>query len=188
MRYRASFLRMINIYFNYLFNHLRAYMYQLSYNIQKTLNDNFTTYWNAYYPLRDVANAQYWRAYNTDTGQYDSVNLATVFAYITWYLGQLYDDSTNVTQNMQQMTQDIGTAATTFQDLNQKEQAAINQIQTGFETFLPDPTEFQSFRAITWCSNYLQQIYLALGAYGQVIFIALLFGVCLQFIGYFRYK
>lgn len=140
-----------------------------------------------FYPLKSVG-SNYWIAYNTDTGLYDHVNLATVFGYITWYLGQLYDDGTNISQNMQQMTQDIGTAATTFQDLNQKEQAAINQIQNGFETFLPDPTEFQSFRAITWCSNYLQQIYLALGAYGQVIFIALLFGVCLQFIGYFRYK
>lgn len=146
------------------------------------------TWYRWYNPNISLANSQFWIAYNTDTGEIDHVNLSTVLYYITWYLGQLYDDGTNVTQNMQQMTQDIGTAAATFQDLNQKEQAAINQIQTGFETFLPDPTEFQSFRAITWCSNYLQQIYLALGAYGQVIFIALLFGVCLQFIGYFRYK
>lgn len=146
------------------------------------------TWYRWYNPNISLANSKFWKAYNTDTGQYDSVNFSTVFMYITWYLGQIYDDSTNVTNTMHQMTSDIGTAATTFQDLNNKEQVAINQIQQGFETFLPDVTQFQSFRAITWCSNYLQQIYIALGAYGQVIFIALLFGVCLQFIGYFRYK
>ena len=96
--------------------------------------------------------------------------------------------SSNVTETMHTMTEDINTAATTFQDMEQKEHAAIEQIQSGFETFLPDVNQFGSFKAITWCSNYLQQIYLSLGSYGTVIFIALLFGVCLQFIGYFRYK
>lgn len=178
--YFVNFLGFIVSRFDDLFNLLQA--------MANSIMWQFNTWWDAYRPNKLLTEAQYWIAYNTDTGQYDNVNLATVFGYMTWYLGQLYDDSTNVSQNMQQMTSDIGTAATTFQDLNQKEQVAINQIQQGFETFLPDVTQFQSFRAITWCSNYLQQIYVALGAYGTVIFIALLFGVCLQFIGYFRYK
>lgn len=142
-----------------------------------------------YYNPRIVPESNYfWYAYNSDTGQYDQTNLAGLMQYVTWYLGMIYNDSTNVTQQMHQMTNDINTAATTFQDLNTKEQAAIDQIKTGFNNFLPDNNIFQSFRAITWCSNYLQQIYLALGSYGTVVLIGLLFGVCLQFIGYFRYK
>ena len=158
-------------------------------SFERNLANALTSLWSdIYYPLKNSSLPQYWIAYNTDTGQYDSVNLATVFGYITWYLGQLYNDSTNITNNMKNMTDDINTAATTFQDMEQKEHAAIDQISQGIETFLPDVNQFSSFKAITWCSNYLQQIYLALGSYGTVIFIALLFGVCLQFIGYFRYK
>lgn len=176
---RGTFLNILVGYLDFLTNYITGSVDIAYYR--------WNTYWDAYYPFKSEM-PKYWYAYNTDTGEYDQVNLATVFQYITWYLGQIYNDSSNVSQQMKNMTNDINTASTTFTDLNNKEQVAINQIKTGFDNFIPDLEIFGTFKAITWCSNYLQQMYVALGSYGTVIFIALLFGVCLQFIGYFRYK
>lgn len=143
-------------------------------------------YFQWFYPLKD-ANPQYWHVYNTDTDSTDVVNPATVTYYITWYLGQLFlmnNDNTPL-GNLQDSVDDIKDQLVTVES---QEQSIITSIRNGIDNFNPDLSQIGSFRALSWCSNYLQQIYVSLGTYGTVILIGLLLGVCMQFIGYFRYK
>lgn len=175
-------------YYFTFFGYIRAFFFT---NLDSKFNANVAyiadTFYRYYNPRVVPASNYFWYAYNTDTQQYDSTNLAGLMQYITWYLGQMYVLQTE-NDALEDLAESVDTAASTFEDFNEKEQDVIDQISTGFESFLPDDDLFESFEAITWCSNYLQRVYLALGSYGTVIFIALLFGVCLQFIGYFRYK
>lgn len=68
------------------------------------------------------------------------------------------------------------------------EQNLQNKVTSSIQSFIPDLSLLGGFVAISWVSNYLQQCYISLGSFGTVIMIGLLLGVCMQFIGYFRYK
>lgn len=155
-------------------------------NLLDLIKLQFDIWFEWFYPLKD-ANPQYWHVYNTDTDSTDIVNPATVTYYITWYLGQLFlmnNDNTPL-GNLQDSVDDIKDQLVNVEN---QEQSIITSIRTGIDNFAPDLTQIGSFKALSWCSNYLQQIYVALGSYGTVILIGLLLGVCMQFIGYFRYK
>lgn len=89
--------------------------------------------------------------------------------------GSIIKDSvTNLSNNL-----------TNYQNAEQRLQ---NQVTSSIQSFVPDLSLLSGFVAISWVSNYLQQCYISLGSFGTVIMIGLLLGVCMQFIGYFRYK
>lgn len=165
-------------FFGILFNRLDGFL--------ELLRLQFEVWFQWFYPLKD-ANPQYWHVYNTDTDSTDVVNPATVTYYITWYLGQLFlmnNDNTPL-GNLQDSVDDIKDQLVNVEN---QEQSIITSIRSGIDDFAPDLSQIGSFKALSWCSNYLQQIYVNLGVYGTVILIGLLLGVCMQFIGYFRYK
>lgn len=139
-----------------------------------------------YYPLDNVL-PEYWRYYNTDTAQQEEIGLAGLMYNISWYLGQMYvlQSASQSLDNLQDQVDDI---ADTLAEAESKENAVISSISSSINSFNPDLTSIGAFRALSWSSNYLQQVFLALGTYGTVILVGLLLGVCMQFIGYFKYK
>lgn len=148
----------------------------------------FEIFFQWFYPLKS-STPQYWWVYDTDTDGEKVVNPATVTYYITWYLGQLYSQNyTDENGALNSLSNAVQNFATQAQQFEAQEHAVVNSVKSRLETFNPDIGSWSGFRAIGWCSNYLQQVWVNLGTYGTVISIALLLGVCLQFIGYFRYK
>lgn len=146
----------------------------------------FEIFFQWFYPLKN-STPQYWLVYNSDTNQGEYVNPATVTYYITWYLGKLYLQQSQQSA-LGQLEENVNDLADDLAAFEQSEQAVISSISSGIQSFAPDLSQLGSFRALAWCSNYLQQVYVSLGLYGTVILIGLLLGVCMQFIGYFRYK
>lgn len=138
-----------------------------------------------FYPL-DSTSPFYWRYYNTATEQQESIGLAGLLYNISWYLGQLYTLSAQnaALDNMDEAIEDV---TDTFTSVEQAEQAVVQSVTSSIQSFNPDVSELGAFRALSWCASYLQQIYVSLGAYGNVITIGLLLGVCSQLIGFVRY-
>lgn len=143
-------------------------------------------FFNWYYPLDNVI-PMYWQYYNTDTQQSESIGLAGLMYNISWYLGQMY-----VLQVASSALDDVGVAVEDLSDeltsFEASENSVISSVSSGIESFIPNVSDFGAFTALSWCSQYLQRVFVALGLYGNVIMIGLLLGVCMQFIGYFRYK
>lgn len=102
-----------------------------------------------------------------------------IFAYIQYVQDNSVANS---------ISNNVAALNTNLTNYSAAEQQIQNRVQNALSTFIPDTTLFSGFVAIAWCSQYLQQVYVALGSYGTVIMIGLLLGVCMQFIGYFRYK
>ena len=170
---------------------------QLSYDSNKT---NFDLFWASYYPIRSDT-PLYWRAWNTDTGQKEDTNIANVFYYISWYLGHIYEDVGQLADDVKQIADSI--VGSEDSELNQKtqdvkdklteyessEKQITDSIADSLNGFDPSSTDyFGGMKAISWCGSYLQCIFDSLGSYGIPIMVALLLGLCMQFIGYFRYK
>lgn len=144
--------------------------------------------WYRWYSPRITPESNYfWYVYNTDTGQQEGINLAGLLYDISWYLGQMYVLQSG-SDALDNMTDQVEAVSETFQEAEQREQQIMDSISSGIESFNPDLSEIGTFKALGWCSNYLQLIFLRLGTYGTVILVGLLLGVCMQFIGYFRYK
>lgn len=139
-----------------------------------------------YYPLDDVL-PEYWRYYNTDTAQQEEIGLAGLMYNISWYLGQLYVLQT-ASEALDNFEDQVAAVTDTFEDAEAAEESIMQSINSGISSFNPDVNQFGAFRALGWCSNYLQLVFLRLGTYGTVLLIGLLLGVCMQFVGYFRYK
>ena len=181
---------------------------QLLYDLNKT---NFDLFWSAYYPLKS-STPLYWKYWNSDTKKYEDTNIANVLSQMTWYLGNIYLDADNylksISADVSNIADDVSNIAknivgTEDSELNNKvtevkdkvsefdksEQQIVDSASDAFSKFDPSSNDyFGSLKALSWCGNYLQQIYEKLGLYGIPITIALLLGVCMQFIGYFRYK
>lgn len=147
--------------------------------IIRILDFHFKKFYEWYYPL-DGSSPFYWRTYDSDTDQEESVNLARVLYDISWYLGHI-----TIGDDIKTEVKSLSDNLTSYQSA---EQGIQNRISSSIQSFVPDITLLSGFVAISWVSNYLQQVYIALGSYGTVIMIGLLLGVCMQFIGYFRYK
>lgn len=143
-------------------------------------------FYNWYYPLDNVI-PEYWRYYNTDTAAQEEIGLAGLMYNISWYLGQMYVLQTASTA-LDNFEDQVGAVTETLENAEEQEQAIISSISSNIESFNPQLSDIQTFRALSWCSNYLQQMFLAIGTYGTVILVGLILGVCMQFIGYFRYK
>lgn len=139
-----------------------------------------------FYPLDNV-DPEYWRYYNTDTQQSENIGLAGLMYNISWYLGQLYVlQSANAA--LQNMADAVSDAADTFTAVETQEHTVISSVSSAIENFNPDISFLGSLTAIAWVSNYLQQCFVSIGAFGTVIMLGLLLGVCMQFVGYFKYK
>lgn len=139
-----------------------------------------------FYPLKASNETQYWRVYNSDTEQYESVNPATVTGYITWYLGKLYEGSLWADAN-----EALEEAADKIEGVTSQVDAAESAISGSVSGFVNDfnpQIDFSVIPALGWLSNYLQQIFVYLGNFSIPIMLALFLSVCMQFIGYFKYK
>lgn len=139
-----------------------------------------------FYPLR--SDKYYFRFYNTDTGKQESTNLAGILYHISWYVGQLYNLGTT-NQSLSDFSSKVEEVTDTFKTIEQTESNITDTITDRFDNLdLAFENSAEWLNAVRWCSSYLQKVYVALGAYGYVITVALLLGLCMQFIGYFKYK
>lgn len=138
-----------------------------------------------YYPLR-VDDANYWRTYDNTTGEQKTSNLAGVLYDITWYLAHIMDNDSS--PNMSATNQAVADMQDKFDEYEQSEQAVVDSISESFDSFNPDISDISSLQAVGWCSSYLQQVWESLGTYGTIILVGLFIGVCMQFLGFFKYR
>lgn len=144
----------------------------------------FNLFANWYYPLDP--DAPYWRYWNTDTQQQENINLAGVLYNITWYLGQMFLMNTwEAGSELETPIEDLNNA---FTDLDNAEDTLWSPVEDAFNSFAPDSGDITALSALGWVGNYLQQIFVNLGSFNIVITLSLILGVCMQFIGYFKYK
>lgn len=168
--------------------------------INVNITNNFKTFWDAYYPLRNQT-PQYWKYWNSDTGKYEDTNIANVFSQATWYLGNIYlkcvdiaDDVANIAKNIvgspdSALNDKIDSVKDSLTDVDNAQKELDDNIFDTIGKFDPNTDDyFGGLKALTWCGQYLQKVFLALGAYGTPIMVGLILALCLQFIGYFRYK
>lgn len=106
-----------------------------------------------------------------------------LFTGLRAYFNYLNDNS--VANNISNSVNTLSNNLTSYQTAEQQLQ---NRVQSSISSFIPDLSLLGGFVALSWVSSYLQQVYISLGSYGTVIMIGLLLAVCMQFIGYFRYK
>lgn len=138
-----------------------------------------------FYPLKS-STPQYWRAYNTDTDSYDAVNPAGVTGYITWYLGKLYE---HLTADIDAVLETpVENTKQAIADLEQAENNIKSEYLPKLQAFNPDSSNIGTLAALPYFTNYLQRIFTALGAFNIPIIAALTLGICMQLIGYFKYK
>lgn len=154
--------------------------------IADVLAFSFGRFYEWFYPLDNV-DPKYWRYYNTDTKASENIGLAGLMYNISWYLGNLYvlQSASAALDNMEEAVENV---TSTFESVEAQEQAVVDSISSHINSFNPNVSDFGIFRAIPWMSNYLQQIYISLGTYGTVITVGLFLGVCMQIIGFLRYK
>lgn len=138
-----------------------------------------------FYPLKS-SNPQYWRAYNTDTDSYDAVNPSGVTGYITWYLGKLYEHLTADIDSV--LETPVENTKQAIADLEQAENNIKSEYLPKLQAFNPDSSNIGTLAALPYFTNYLQRIFSALGAFNIPIIAALTLGICMQLIGYFKYK
>ena len=105
---------------------------------------------------------------------------------ISWYLGQMYQmNSWEAGSELEKPIEDLNNM---FTDVDNAENSIVSSVESALDSFNPDFSDVSSLVAIGWVSNYLQQLYISLGSYALPITVSLLLGVCMQFIGYFKYK
>lgn len=151
--------------------------------IQFNLYVNLIQRW--FYPLRN-SSYQYWRVWDTDTDSYKSVNPATVTGYITWYLGKLYEHLTADTDSI--LSPAIDDTKNAITSLEQTEKQITDTYIPAINNFNPSSIDLGSLSAVSFVGNYLQRIFTALGAFNIPIIAALTLAVCMQLVGYFKYK
>ena len=149
-----------------------------------TLNSIGTMFSNWFYPLDP--DAPYWRYWNTDTGEQEATNLAGVLYNITWYLGEIYKtDDWDAGSGFQEATDKMDQLTS---DMNEAESAITDSVLGNVQDFVPDPDDVTSLAALGYIGDYLQRIYVALGGFGIPVLLSLVLAVCMQLIGYFKYK
>lgn len=148
------------------------------------LNDHWNMYWEAYLPNKDLAQAQYWIAYNTDTDSYDSVNLATVFGYITWYLGQMYIQGNEAATDITQSVTNLSDTLTNFET---QETSINNSIKSSLDTV----DSFFSLPAITTAGTvlaWLQYMWVSLADYQAVTYFGWALIILTIVTGFYKVK
>lgn len=167
----VNFAMMLSMKFDQIINYLGA------------LSELWSSW---FYPLRNLT-PLYWRTYNSDTDKMEDANIAKVLYDITWYLGHIFKQGEEAV-NTSQLNQDVQSMQQSLDQYEQAEQSVIGSVSSSLQSFNPNLSDIQSLRALGWCSNYLQLVWAALGTYGTMIVVGLLIGVCMQFLGYFKYK
>lgn len=99
------------------------------------------------------------------------------------YLGYLNDNNPAST-----ITNSVAALDQNLTQLEQAESQVTTSAIQRINNFLPDPNSIGALSALSWGSNFLQRIFVALGAFNIPILCALVLSVCMQFIGYFKYK
>lgn len=179
-RYRRSLKKTISENIGILSNNIYNLFLYAVWNI----NNNFNTWWSAYLPNKSLAQAQYWIAYNTDTDSYDSVNLATVFGYMTWYLGQMYIQGNEAAADISDSVYDMSSA---FTDLESKE----NQINSSIKNSLNNVDSFFNLPAIASGSvviGWLQYMWVSLGMFQGVTIISWALIILTIVTGFYKVK
>lgn len=140
---------------------------------------------------------QKYMAYNSNSHQFQIgeqlryVNFPGMLHMALWGINESltalgnYHNDNSVANSISNSVTTLSNNLTSYQAAEQQLQ---NRVSSSISSFVPDLSLFGGFVALSWVSNYLQQVYISLGTYGTVIMIGLLLAVCMQFIGYFRYK
>lgn len=144
----------------------------------------WNNFWSAYLPNKPLSQSNYWIAYNTDTDSYDSVNFATVFGYITWYLGQMYIQGNEAAADISDSVNDMATA---FTDLETKE----SQINSNIKSSLNNVDSFFNLPAIASGSvviGWLQYMWVSLGMFQGVTIVAWALIILTIVTGFYKVK
>ena len=154
-------------------------------NVAALVTQVFNVFADWYYPISDMTD-QYWRFYNTDTGEQEVTNLAGVLYNITWYLGELY--KTNDWEAAQGFKEAQDTIDNLTEDMSSAESAITDTVLPNIQDFSPDPSDVASLFGLSFVGSFIQDFYLALGVFGIPVMLSLVLAVCMQLIGYFKYK
>lgn len=164
------------------------------YFIEKSIN-GYNTYllasakqfFNWFYPLKE-SEPVYWQVWDTDTGQAENVNLATVGYYITWYLGQMYQMNTyDVESNG--LTEKVQDFADSVKEFDSNTTSLFETAKDNFSSFNPKFESTSTFMStLRKISQYLQKCFVALGKFNIPITISLILAICMQFIGFYKFK
>lgn len=169
--YYCNFAGQLYLTYNSIVTYLKAYL------------DMFDSW---YRPNGSLASQWYFEVYNSDTGEKESTNLAGVLYNISWYLGNMFEMNTWSADT--ELDGPISDLNDKFNEMDDAENNIWNSVSSAFDGFAPDSSDITELSAIGWVSNYLQQVFVSLGAFNIPIMVALMLGVCMQFIGYFKYK
>ena len=148
--------------------------------ISSNATSRWTTFWGKYNP-----DGSGWQYYDTTTKQPVNSGLKSVFYKITEYTGKTYEWLTREDQGLEDSADSLDQKLT---QLESAESVVTQNTATQMSSFSPDLGAISNLSAIGWVSNYLQQVFLALGSFQIPIMVSLFLGVGMQFIGYFRFK
>lgn len=144
----------------------------------------FMFLYDVFYPLNPDSFS--WQYYNTDTGKMESTNLGGLMYNISWYLGELY--KTNDWEAAQGFKDAQDTIDNLTEDMSSAESAITDTVLPNIQDFSPDPSDVASLSGLSFVGSFIQDFYLALGVFGIPVMLSLVLAVCMQLIGYFKYK
>lgn len=158
-----------------------------TYGFNQYLLASAKQFFNWFYPLK-ASEPVYWQVWNSETEEVENVNLATVGYYITWYLGQMYQMNTyDVETNG--LTAKAKEFDATAKDFDESVSDSFQSVQSSISGFAPDASKLRSFgSAFSWVSQYLQKCFVALDDLAIPITVSLVLAICMQFVGFYKFK
>lgn len=168
-----------------LYVNLNGFLYN-SYASMASMFQSYISMFNAWFrPNGNDRTQWYWEVFNTDTLEKEASNLAGVLYNISWYLGQMFLADGDASADISGPVDDLNEK---FNQIDDAENGIWGSVEGAFNDFVPDLGEVSSLKAIGWVSEFLQKTFNSLGAFAIPITVSLVLGVCMQFIGYFKYK
>lgn len=158
-----------------------------AYGFNQYLLASAKQFFNWFYPLK-ASEPVYWQVWNSETEEVENVNLATVGYYITWYLGQMYQMNTYdvETNGLTAKAKEFDSASKEF---DESVSTSFQSVQSSISSFAPDASKLKSFgTAFSWVSQYLQKCFVALDDLAIPITVSLVLAICMQFVGFYKFK
>lgn len=130
-----------------------------------------------FYPLKS-SEPLYWRYYNTDTGQAESISLGGLMYNISWYLGNMYQLNTWDANAGEQLSKPIAELNQQITSAIDNEDAVLNQANNYLSSWDPNLDVFGGLVSIGWLGTYLTYLYNSLGEFSIIPTFAFLIAFC----------
>ena len=156
-------------------------------NLSALVTQVFNVFADWYYPLSTM-DSLYWQYFNTDTGQKENINLAGLMYNISWYLGQMFQ--MNIWDlGDSGLADSVDDLSDTLSDYDSAESDIFSSVESGLvgiESKLD--LSFAPLTYIAQVSGWLTTLWNGLGSWQAPTLISFSLVICMQFIGYFKYK